>query len=177
MHGSLESEAVKSWPCPGCGVPHPSLFVAVVHCDPVEPIDELTDEPRPRSSRSLRTRAIAAAQRCAPTCAPRCRRTAHSRTAAGAEPATSPACATRARRSSISVTASGSGGARGRHGDRRDRDDRVACRGLAVRRVGVHAHPTGHAPRLRPAQPGLGSRRRDRLGGVMTAIRNPRNGQ
>ena len=162
-----------SWPCPGCGVPRPSLFAAVLHCDPVEPIDELTDEPRPRSSRSLRTRAIAAAHRSAPTCTPRCRRTAHSRTAAVAEPATSPACSTRVRRSSISVTASGRCEARGRHGGRRDRDNR----GLAVRRVGAHAHPTGQALRLRPAQPGLGSRCRDRLGGVMTAIRNPRDGQ
>lgn len=32
-----------SWSCPGCGQSRLSFFGAVVHCDPSEPIDDLTD--------------------------------------------------------------------------------------------------------------------------------------
>lgn len=32
------------WPCPDCHHPQPSFLGALLHCDPVEPIDDL-DEP------------------------------------------------------------------------------------------------------------------------------------
>jgi hypothetical protein len=33
--------------CPGCGEPVPSLFGSILHCDPVEPIDDITDTDTP----------------------------------------------------------------------------------------------------------------------------------
>lgn len=35
--------------CPGCGEPVPSLFGALLHCDPNEPIDDLDDDDTVRS--------------------------------------------------------------------------------------------------------------------------------
>lgn len=33
--------------CPGCGEPVPSLIGSILHCDPVEPIDDIEDDKLP----------------------------------------------------------------------------------------------------------------------------------
>jgi len=37
----------RQFNCPGCGEPVPSLFGSILHSDPVEPIDDITDMDAP----------------------------------------------------------------------------------------------------------------------------------